>query len=62
MGGPDPEELVRRLRLWARLSAAPLEVPPARPPNEAEVAARLREAAALWVAAAKLGELGRRSP
>jgi hypothetical protein len=47
------------LRIWARLSAAPLVVPRERAPNPAEIEARLREAMALWVTCVRLGEIAR---
>lgn len=55
----DPDVLAERLRRWSELSSRPLVVPPERPPTEQEVADRLREAFALWVAAARLGDLTR---
>ena len=54
-------ELEARLREWARLSAAPLEVPPARPPTDREITRRLREATDLWVTCVRLGELAPRA-
>jgi hypothetical protein len=51
-------ELEARLREWARLSAAPLVVPPKGPPPADEVARRLREATDLWVACARLATVG----
>ena len=56
----DPDVLVERLRRWSELSSQPLTVPPERPPTEQDVTDRLREACALWVAAARLGDLTRR--
>jgi hypothetical protein len=56
---PSPDEVAARLRVWARLSSAPLTAPPRGPPTAEQLEARLREATALWVAAALLGDLGR---
>ena len=53
----ERSELEARLREWSRLSAAPLQVPPDRPPTGREATERLREATDLWVACARLGDL-----